>query len=453
MDPVSIITALSSTTKRTEKEQILINDFMCGHRDFFVGAQMCYDQLLTFGVQKVAEITDADDGDLGTFSFSDFLELAHKLRTRQLTGYAARDAILDAADKCHIPTWNIFYRRVLIKDLRAGIDAKTINKVLEKLSATEPEAKNLIIPIFSCQLAHDGMKPEHQKKLTGPKMLDIKLDGVRLLTILDKEQNTITQYTRNGKVNENFTEIRESLIGVMNLIPGSVVLDGEVISPSGFQDLMKQVNRKDNINTAKTRLAVFDIIPLQAFTQGICKITQEKRHEIISNLESSGLLKEHTGGLVYVIPKMYANLSTPEGQKSFKEFNKQAIEDGYEGVMVKDPFAPYELKRSFGWLKIKPHIETSLPIVALEEGTGKYENMLGAIVCEGEDDGRKIKVNCGSGFSDEDRTEFWNNRENMKGMIAEIKADAMTLEDGSDIWSLRFPRFKGLRGTVPNEKL
>lgn len=452
MDAVSIINRLSRTTKRTEKEQILMDAFMKGHREFFIGAQLCYDILTTFGVQKVGEITDEDDGDAGTLSFSDFLDLANKLRTRKLTGYAARDAILDAADKCHIPTWNVFYRRVLLKDLKAGIDVKTINKVLQKLAPTQDDAKKYIIPVFSCQLAHDGMKPEYQKKLSGPKMLDLKLDGVRLLTILDKEEGTITQYTRNGKINTNFSDIRESLIGIMNMLPGSVVLDGEVIS-SSFQDLMKQINRKDNIDTSSSKLAIFDIIPLSAFKEGICKTSQEQRHEIISNLETTGLLREHTKGLVYVIPKKYVNLSTDEGKESFQEFNKMAIEQGYEGIMVKDPNAPYELKRSFAWLKIKPFIDVSLAVVGVEEGTGKYEGMLGAFICEGDDDGKNIKVNCGSGFSDEDRKDIWKNRDRMIGMIVEIRADALSLEEGSDVWSLRFPRFKGFRGTVPNEKL
>ena len=236
------------------------------------------------------------------------------------------------------------------------------------------------------------------------------------------------------------------------MLPGSVVLDGEVVS-SSFQDVMKQINRKDNIDTSSAKLAVFDIIPLAAFKEGICKTSQEKRHEIISNLESTGLFREHTKGLVYVIPKKYVNMSTEEGKASFQEFNKMAIEQGYEGVMVKDPNAPYELKRSFAWLKIKPFLEFSLSVVGVEEGTGKYEGMLGAFICEGEEDGRNIKVNCGSGFSDEDRRDIWKNRDNMIGMIVEIRADALSLEDGSDVWSLRFPRFKGFRGTVPNEKL
>jgi DNA ligase-1 len=77
---------------------------------------------------------------------------------------------------------------------------------------------------------------------------------------------------------------------------------------------------------------------------------------------------------------------------------------------------------------------------------------LGALVCEGEDDGHQIRVNVGSGFSDSNRDEFWGNREGVVGQIVEVRADAITQnQDGT--YSLRFPRFKGFRGFVSGEKI
>jgi DNA ligase-1 len=452
MEAVSIIKRLAATTKRTEKEQILIDAFMHGHREFFVAAQLAYDILISFGVKKVAEITEADDSP-GDFEFADFLKLAEDLRFRRLTGHAARDAIHEAANRCHVDTWNTFYRRILLKDFKCGVDTSTINKILGKLKQTEDDARNLEIPVFSCQLAHDGAKPENQKRVSGRKMLDIKLDGVRLITVLDKEENTVTQYARNGKVNENFTEICAGLHSLLQTLPGSVVLDGEIVSGS-FQDLMKQFSRsKGKADTSAARLALFDIIPLSAFKAGICTVPQEMRHMMLSHMETSGEFTKHTNGKVYVIPKITVDLSDVNDQQAFRDFNRQAIDAGYEGIMVKDPDAPYELKRSYAWLKIKPFIEVSLEIVGFEEGTGKYEGMLGAFIMEGEDDGRKISVNVGGGLTDSERAEYWLKRAKMLGMIGEVRADAMTLEQDGEIWSLRFPRWKGLRGTKPGEKL
>ena len=456
MDAVSIISRLAATTKRTEKEQIIFDAFMQGHREFFVAAQLAYDTLISFGVKKVAEIVDLSD-DPGTYTFDDFLALANDLRTRKLTGHAARDAIHAAAERCHIPTWNTFYRRILLKDFKCGVDTSTINKILKKIGSAEPEALDYMIPVFSCQLAHDGAKPENAKRLAGEKLLDIKLDGVRLITILDKENGTVTQYARNGAINENFVEIRQGLERLLQTLPGSVVLDGEIVAGS-FQDLMKQFGRsKGKADTSAARLALFDIIPLDDFRKGICTVPQATRHTILSELETSGAFKMHTNGLVYVIPKVYVNLDDAD-QTAFNEFNKQAIDAGYEGIMVKDVHAPYELKRSYAWLKIKPYIEVSLEVVDLAEGEpdGKRAGKVGRLLCRGEDDGRKIEVKVGGGLSDAQIDEWTADPSKIIGYIVEVRGDAFTQNEhqkGTDVYSIRFPRFKGIRGTKPGEKL
>ena len=77
---------------------------------------------------------------------------------------------------------------------------------------------------------------------------------------------------------------------------------------------------------------------------------------------------------------------------------------------------------------------------------------LGAVVCEGVDDGKSIRVNVGSGFSDSDRDTFWTDREALIGQIVEVRADAITQnQDGS--YSLRFPRFLHFRGFDRGEKI
>jgi DNA ligase-1 len=120
--------------------------------------------------------------------------------------------------------------------------------------------------------------------------------------------------------------------------------------------------------------------------------------------------------------------------------------------MLKDPSAGYECKRSVAWLKLKPFIEVSLTVVATEEGTGKNVGRLGALVCEGVDDGKAIRVNVGSGLTDEQRDDFWKSKDDCVGMVAEVRADAITQnQDGT--YSLRFPRFKGFRGFEIGEKL
>ena len=153
---------------------------------------------------------------------------------------------------------------------------------------------------------------------------------------------------------------------------------------------------------------------------------------------------------VTVVAQELVDLDTEEGNKRFSEINAKAVAGGYEGIMIKDPQAPYECKRSASWLKLKPFIEVSLAVVATEEGTGKNVGKMGALVCEGVDDGKAIRVNVGSGFTDEQRDEFWSCK--VDGHIVEVRADAVTQnQDGT--YSLRFPRFKGFRGFEQGEKI
>ncbi len=103
----------------------------------------------------------------------------------------------------------------------------------------------------------------------------------------------------------------------------------------------------------------------------------------------------------------------------------------------------------------KPFIEVSLTVVDVEQGTGRNEGRLGALVCEGVDDGKTIRVNVGSGFSDELRDQLWQDHVGsnlVTGQVVEVRADAITQnQDGT--YSMRFPRFKTFRGFEPGEKL
>ena len=148
------------------------------------------------------------------------------------------------------------------------------------------------------------------------------------------------------------------------------------------------------------------------------------------------------------------NLDEFMGDLEYKDYNKAMVAAGYEGIMIKDPEAKYECKRSVGWLKQKPFIEVSLTVTNVEEGTGRNLGKLGALVCEGVDDGRRIVVNVGSGLSDAQRDEFWAAKESLLGQVVEVRADAATKnQDSEDIYSLRFPRFLRFRGFTKGEKI
>jgi DNA ligase-1 len=216
-----------------------------------------------------------------------------------------------------------------------------------------------------------------------------------------------------------------------------------------FQDLMKQIHRKSSVKANDAVLNLFDAITLTDFEKGESAVAQTQRSEWLK-----AWFGAHEAQLpnVTVVAQELVDLDTADGQTRYKEINDLAIAGGYEGIMLKDPAAGYVSKRTVAWMKLKPFIEVSLTVTATEEGTGKNLGKLGALVCEGEDDGKLIKVNVGSGLSDSDRDSFYQSRDTLLGQIVEVRADAITQnQDGT--YSLRFPRFKGFRGFVPGEKI
>ena len=433
--PEVIIKRLEADNSRLAKEQILAEAMTEGLDEFFEGVRWCLDKLHTFGVKQVPESTADGQG----LSWANFSELADALYRRTLTGHAARDAIKLAMDVATKAQWNGFYRRILIKDLRCGVSEKTVNTVAKK--SKKPQ---YAVPVFECMLAHDSAN--HESKITGKKLVEPKLDGVRVLTVVDYESRTVTMYTRNGKELVNFPHIVKAFEDNMDNWGRSYVFDGEVVSTS-FQALMKEVHRKENAQAQDARLMLFDIVPLAEFKAGASVMGQKRR---------SAFLRENfskifaDSGCIDIIAQREFDLDVFTNEIEFRDYNKQMVTEGFEGIMIKDPNGKWEGKRSVAWLKQKPFIEVSLAVIETEEGTGRNIGKMGALVCEGTEDGKLIRVNVGSGFTDKDRDEFWQCK--VDGQVIEVRADAVTQnQDGT--YSLRFPRFMRFRGFKAGEKI
>jgi DNA ligase-1 len=435
-NPWDIIQSLEVENSRLVKESIVDREAAAGNNEFFEGCRLALDSLITFGLKQIPEKSEHSGTGL---QWDIFKEMVEEFSSRRVTGNAARAMVDRAMQLSTRDQWNNWLRRILIKDLRCGLSEKTINKVVEKKYA------QYTIPVFACQLAHDSAN--HESKITGRRLIEVKLDGVRVITIVYPD-GRVDQYSRNGKELVNFPHIKEQFAKVAGGLAMPYVFDGEVMS-SSFQDLMKQVHRKSDVQSKDAILYLFDIVPLADFQNGVWKMSQSERTATLQNWYD---LEQATLTSVRILEQEEVDLDTVEGRKCFKEINQGAIDGGYEGIMIKDPEAPYECKRSTSWLKLKPFIEVSLEVVDFEEGTGRNAGRLGAIICEGEDDGRRIRVNVGSGFSDSDRDHYWTGRDSMVKKIVEVRADAVTQnQDGT--YSLRFPRFLGFRGFAAGEKI
>jgi DNA ligase-1 len=444
----SWIAKLNESDSRLHKEDVIRQALEAAtlgssnaHR-FLTLLKVCYNPYVTFGVKQVPN-REFDDGmEVESENpWDEFDELLHELGQRGLTGNAARDAIEELSLRFDSVEWNTFLAPVLRRDMRAGISDKTINKICKK---TDYE-----IPIFGCQLATNS---ENRPEMKGIKRLEPKLDGVRvLMTVIpaDSGEVTVMSLSRNGKLFENFTHIEEQVrdnwlkmvrkTKIAKQLSNGFVLDGEVIGNT-FQELMRQARRKENVQATDSVFNIFDIIPLHDFRRGHWNAQLSKR---IDALESMRSVIENMPN-VELLPHLMVDLDYAEGRDQLMRYAKDQVNAGFEGIMIKDVDAPYECKRNTFWMKWKPTITVDLTVIALEEGTGRNAGRLGALVCEGVDDGKEIRVNVGSGFSDGDRDDYWANSNSVVGRTAEILCDIITQnQDGT--YSLRFPRFVRFR--------
>ena len=399
---------------------------------FLYNCYLAYNPFFTYNIKQVPETEGLEFKENPWVAF---WGLCESLRTRTITGNAAKEAVELMSQKFDSDQWNMLARRVLIKDLRCGITSKTINKIVGN-----SEWK---IPVFEVQLATDSKG--HPKKLVGEVMIEPKLDGVRTIAILTKDN--VQLFSRNGKLFNNFPQIEQELKKLCATATkrGGVVIDGEITGKS-FQELMRGATRKDHVATDSI-FNVFDTMSLVEFKQGHSNRTQKDR---LLALES--LVNRVQMANVVMVKGKQINLDNEQDHKFMEQYANDCVAEGYEGIMIKKLDAPYECKRSTFWMKWKPVITVDLEVVDIEEGTGRNAGRLGALVCEGVDDNRTIRVNVGSGLSDSDRDDFWTRKDSLVGYIVEVKADAVTQnQDGT--YSLRFPRFERFRGFEAGEKI
>lgn len=317
------------------------------------------------------------------------------------------------------------YTRMILKDLRAGITDKTVNKVWEGF-----------IPQFKLQLAK---KYENRIKYLKDEEIAItsKLDGIRCATTISKT-GEIEMWTRQYKAIKGLQDIEIEIAGLLYL-PANVLLDGELLyngkeeltSAERYRKTVEIVN-SDDIRKENVTYHVFDIVNLDEFKLGKTTVEYKVRSGALDDIFAD----QDKNSVVVRVPILYLG----NDHSKIYELLDEAIENNEEGVMINLVNAPYECKRTNNLLKVKKMHTVDLKVLDVLEGEGKYQGQLGSIAVQYKD----YTVKVGSGFSDEQRVLYWNNKDLIKGKIVEVQYfEESSNKDGE--LSLRFPIFKGVR--------
>ena len=322
-----------------------------------------------------------------------------ELSSRAITGNAAIEHLTQVLESLS-PTNAMVLERIIAKDLRCGVSTATANDVWLGLILDYP-----------CMLASQ-YDQKLVDKMTWPAYVQLKLDGMRFNAVV--RDGKCEFKSRNGKTIDLLGNLEQEFVSMAN--DRDCVFDGELlVADEDGYPLNRQTGNgilnkalKGTINhdeASKVRATVWDYIPYLYFTSGECPIPYSKRLTSLVNLPEK----------INLVPNFIVE-NIEEAQAKFKEY----YDIGEEGIILKDPNAFWENKRSKSLIKFKGELECDLKIVDVEDGTGKYEGLLGALVCESEDGIIKTKV--GSGFSDEDRAKI--KKQDVVGKVVAVKYNA-----------------------------
>ncbi len=303
------------------------------------------------------------------------------LSGRVVTGNAAIDrltAILEvvSADDAKV------IERIIQKDLKCGVQVSTANAVWTGLV--------LEYPVMLCS-------PFEQKlvdKVKFPAYVQLKMDGMRFNAIV--KDGKCEFRSRNGKEIQLLGNLEKEFIALAD--NENVVFDGELLVRDNGVILDRQTGNgilnKANKGTikadeaSKVQATIWDVIPYEDFIVGKGTSKYKDRFETLQAIK---------------MPKKVSLVKSWEvdNYETAKALFEEMLQRGEEGIILKDMNGIWEDKRSKTQIKFKGELECDLKIVGIEEGTGKYAGLLGAIKCESSDG--VIKVSVGSGFNDDQR--------------------------------------------------
>jgi len=359
--------------------------------------------------------------------YKNFFDLLDALKSRKITGHDAISAVNSFIE--HYSQYEELIHCIIDKDLKTRAGDKIINKAI-------PDH----VPEFSVALAD-----KYEPKLVDWKdgwYVSRKIDGARCVAIVDSNGDA-TFYSRTGKEFDTLGVVADGIkaLGITN-----VVFDGELclVDDDGnedFQGVMKQLKKKDH-TIPNPSFKIFDMITHDEFYS---KKGEKNRPYSIRYNNLREVMRDNTCACLSVLGQELI-----KDDDHFAEWTKRGNDYGWEGVMLRAD-EPYKGKRSKDLLKVKKFFDDEYEVIDTEMGPFRYvknnaeceETMLSCVTIKHKDH----LVRVGSGFTIEQRQEFYQNPKKILGQIITVQYFEETQNQDGGI-SLRFPTFKILHGAA-----
>lgn len=294
---------------------------------------------------------------------------------------------------------------------------------------------------------------------TPPFWLEPKYDGIRAQ--LHKHGGEVSLFSRDLRpLDDEFPELIDSA----RKLAGDFILDGELIAFAegrklGFTDLQKRLGRKmANGDLFLTDEGQDSSVPLRFIAFDLLWLDGR-------NLLGDTLLERRTEleSLALAAPFETIAIHAADHSGGIEIAFKQALQDGHEGLIAKDPASLYTPgRRGKSWIKLKGVMPTlDCVVVIAEQGHGKRSDVLSdyTFAVRDESNGQlRILGKAYSGLTDdeiENLTEHFKKntlrKERRKhhvepDIVLEIAFDAIKPSSRHDSgMALRFPRIKAIR--------
>lgn len=345
---------------------------------------LAYDPFTQFYIRKIPAYSPTPAG-AKPHSLEGALNSLSELSSRNVTGNAGIEHLRVILSSLTAEDAQVI-ERIIGKDLKVGASESTFNKVWPGL-----------VHEYPCMLC-SAFDEKLVKKIKFPAIVQKKEDGMRFNAIV--KNGAVEFRSRNGKEIQLLGNLEQEFL---TMAAGkNVVFDGELLVANDDGTIADRQTGNGILNKANkgtitpelakmVRAQIWDMIDYDKFHAGVDNTPYIERW---NNLLGCPRLGDKIG---FVETIHVANLEAAEIQ--FQCY----LDDGFEGIILKDKDAIWEDKRSKKQIKFKGEEEADLLIVGVYQGEpgSKYEGMIGGVSVQSREG--IVKVNVGSGFNDDQR--------------------------------------------------
>ena len=367
--------------------------------------------------------------------YSVFHDMLEVLNSRETTGNNAIALVEETIARFIVEDRPILHA-IMDRNLKIGIAMDSFNKVSDNAIAK-----------VECALAYNLDKVKNVNPIDGTYFASRKLDGVRCITIVDTEAQTVTPLSRQGKAFTTLDHLTAPLLEMCNEYIGKFVFDGELcaVDADGNEDFSKAVQKvtKKGVQATDIKYCIFDMIPYEVYlaeedNRGV-SFPFSERYKRLAELYYGHTYDSDIVSCITILEQ-----ERILEQTQFDAWTQKVADFGWEGFMLRKD-VNYKGGRTKDLIKVKKFQDSEYVVEDVINGTAVYNeggmkeyDIVSALVIRHKDNVVKV----GSGLSKEQRLAWFKDRSLIIGKTITVQYFEETQDSKTKEYSLRFPVLK-----------